>query len=163
LISSLHGADINLCADFVINHTSDDHDWARQALAGSKYHQGLFHMFDGRVEPEAYEASLPEVFPHMAPGNFTWRSDIEKWVWTTFREFQWDLNWSNPDVMCEIGDVALALANLGVDVLRLDAIAFTWKRRSCSPRRLLGRPTSSATSADTNSNGMSAIWRTTTS
>lgn len=128
LISSLHGADINLCADFVINHTSDDHDWARQALAGSKYHQGLFHMFDGRVEPEAYEASLPEVFPHMAPGNFTWRSDIEKWVWTTFREFQWDLNWSNPDVMCEIGDVALALANLGVDVLRLDAIAFTWKR-----------------------------------
>ncbi len=128
LIAALHGADINLCADFVLNHTSDDHDWAVQALAGSKYHQDLFHMFDDDVEPQAYEATLPEVFPQMAPGNFTWRPDIEKWVWTTFREFQWDLNWSNPDVMCEIGDVALALANLGVDVLRLDAIAFTWKR-----------------------------------
>jgi amylosucrase len=128
LISALHGADINLCADFVLNHASDDHDWATQALAGSEYHQDLFLMFDDDTEPLAYEATLPEVFPQMAPGNFTWRADIDKWVWTTFREFQWDLNWANPDVMCEMGDAALGLANLGVDMLRLDAIAFTWKR-----------------------------------
>ena len=128
LIGALHGADINLCADFVLNHASDDHDWATQALAGSEYHQDLFLMFDDDTEPLAYEATLPEVFPQMAPGNFTWRADIDKWVWTTFHEFQWDLNWANPDVMCEMGDVALGLANLGVDMLRLDAIAFTWKR-----------------------------------
>ena len=128
LIEALHGADINLCADFVLNHTSDDHGWAEEARAGSTYHQDLFLMFDHDVEPLAYEASLPEVFPQMAPGNFTWESTLAKWVWTTFREFQWDLNWANPDVMVEIADVALRLANLGVDILRLDAIAFTWKR-----------------------------------
>ncbi len=128
LIEALHGADINLCADFVLNHTSDDHDWAVQAVAGSAYHQDLFLMFDDDTEPSAYEATLPEVFPQMAPGNFTWRADLDKWVWTTFREFQWDLNWANPDVMFEMGDMALGLANLGVDMLRLDAIAFTWKR-----------------------------------
>ena len=128
LVTALHDADINLCADFVINHTSDDHRWALEALAGSAYHQGLFRMFDDEAALAAYEATLPEVFPQMAPGNFTWRPEIGKWVWTTFREFQWDLDWSNPDVMCEMGDVALGLANLGVDILRLDAIAFTWKR-----------------------------------
>jgi amylosucrase len=128
LIGALHGADINLCADFVLNHTSDDHDWATRALAGSGYHQDLFVMFRDNTEPLEYEATLPEVFPQMAPGNFTWRPEIDRWVWTTFCEFQWDLNWSNPDVMYEMGDVALGLANLGVDMLRLDAIAFTWKR-----------------------------------
>ncbi len=128
LITALHNAHINLCVDFVLNHTSDEHDWATQALAGSRYHQDLFLMFDDDTEPLAYEATLPEVFPQMSPGNFTWRPEIDRWIWTTFREFQWDLNWANPDVMCEVADIALRLANLGVDVLRLDAIAFTWKR-----------------------------------
>ncbi|NND75397.1 MAG: alpha-amylase [Ilumatobacter sp.] len=128
LVADLHGADISLCADFVLNHTSDDHDWAAQARAGSRYHQNLFIMFDDAADAERYEATLPEVFPQMAPGNFTYDDEIGRWVWTTFREFQWDLNWANPDVMVEIAQVALELANLGVDMLRLDAIAFTWKR-----------------------------------
>ncbi len=128
LVADLHAAGISLCADFVLNHTSDDHDWAVQARAGSRYHQDLFIMFDAVADAERYEATLPEVFPQMAPGNFTYADDIERWVWTTFREFQWDLNWANPDVMVEMAQVALGLANLGVDILRLDAIAFTWKR-----------------------------------
>ena len=132
LVAELHSNDISLVADFVLNHTSDDHEWAMQALAGSEYHQRLFIMFDDDAAPRRYEAHLPEVFPQMAPGNFTWQPEIAKWVWTSFREFQWDLDWANPDVMIEMGDVALRLANLGVDVLRLDAIAFTWKRLGTS-------------------------------
>ncbi len=78
--------------------------------------------------PDAYERTLPEVFPDFAPGNFTWDDELQGWVWTTFNEWQWDVNWANPDVLVEYADIVLYLANLGVEVLRLDAIAFTWKR-----------------------------------
>ncbi len=128
LIGALHDAGINLCVDFVLNHTSDDHEWTLAARAGSVYHRDLYITFPDRTLPDRYEATLPEVFPDLSPGNFTWIAELERWVWTTFRDFQWDLNWANPDVMIEVADLAFHLANLGVDVLRLDAIAFTWKR-----------------------------------
>jgi amylosucrase len=128
LIDELHAAGISLCLDFVLNHTSDDHEWAVAARAGSEYHRDLYLTFPDRERPDAYERTLPEIFPHMAPGNFTWVPELERWVWTTFREFQWDLDYSNPAVLVEVAELALQLANLGVEILRLDAIAFTWKR-----------------------------------
>ncbi|MEJ7800868.1 MAG: alpha-amylase family glycosyl hydrolase, partial [Ilumatobacter sp.] len=130
LIDDLRAGGISLCTDFIVNHTADDHDWAVAAAGGSEYHRSLYHMFPDRTEPDMWEASLPEVFPNLSPGNFTWNAEMERWVWTTFREFQWDLDWSNPDVMREIASIALGLANLGVEILRLDAVAFTWKRLS---------------------------------
>lgn len=132
MIEQLHGSGISICLDFVLNHTSDDHEWAIAAREGSAYHRSLYRTFPDRSEPDRWEASLPEVFPEMAPGNFTWNDELERWVWTTFREFQWDLDYTNPDVLVEIADVAVELANLGVDILRLDAIAFTWKRLGTS-------------------------------
>jgi amylosucrase len=128
MTDQLHRHGIDLCLDFVLNHTADDHAWAVAARGGSEYHQRLFRMYPDRTEPDRWEAGLPEVFPDMAPGNFTWEPTLERWVWTTFREFQWDLNYANPDVLVEIAGIALELANRGVDILRLDAIAFTWKR-----------------------------------
>ena len=128
LVTALRSAGISLCLDFALNHTSDDHEWALAAAAGSDRHRRLYRTYPDRTEPDAWEASLPEVFPTMSPGNFTWNEAMGRWVWTTFREFQWDLDWSNPDVMREMVDVALHLTNLGVEMLRLDAIAFTWKR-----------------------------------
>ena len=128
MIDRLHRHGIDLCLDFVLNHTSDDHEWAVAARAGSEYHLGLYRTYPDRTEPDRWETSLPEVFPDMAPGNFTWNDTLGRWVWTTFREFQWDLDYSNPDVLVEVAGLALELANYGVDILRLDAIAFTWKR-----------------------------------
>ena len=78
--------------------------------------------------PDAYEATLPEVFPDFAPGNFTWDEAAGRWVWTTFNAYQWDLNWANPEVFLEIVSIMQNLANLGVEVFRLDAVAFMWKR-----------------------------------
>lgn len=127
-IDALHDHDISLCLDFVLNHTADDHEWAVAARAGSAYHQGLYRLFADRAEPDRWDEHLPEVFPNLAPGNFTWCDELDRWVWTTFREFQWDLNYENPDVLVEICEIALSLANRGVDILRLDAIAFSWKR-----------------------------------
>jgi amylosucrase len=128
LLAALRDAGISPCLDLVMNHTSDRHDWAVQARAGSVYHRGLYRIFPDRTEPDAFEATLPEVFPDLSPGNFTWVDDVQGWVWTTFRDFQWDLDWTNPNVFAEIADVVVYLANLGVEILRLDAVAFTWKR-----------------------------------
>ncbi len=119
---------ISLCVDLVLNHTAKEHAWARAAAAGDPDYRDYYLMFDDDRLPRQYERTLLEVFPDTAPGNFTFYPDIGKWVWTTFNEHQWDLNWANPRVFLEIVEVMLFLANKGVDVMRLDAVAFMWKR-----------------------------------
>ena len=128
LADGLHAAGMSLVLDLVLNHVAREHEWARRARAGEPGYREYFHVFPDRVEPDAYERTLPEVFPDFAPGNFTWDDELGGWVWTTFNEFQWDLNWANPAVLREYAAIILHLANRGVDVLRLDAIAFLWKR-----------------------------------
>lgn len=128
LAATLREAGISLCLDLVLNHVAREHEWAVAARAGDPVHRAYFHVFDDDELPLAYERTLPEIFPDFAPGSFTRDPDLGGWVWTTFNSYQWDLNWSNPDVLCEMADVVLFLAGLGVEVLRLDAIAFLWKR-----------------------------------
>ena len=127
LAARLHRHDMALCVDLVLNHTAREHAWAQAAAAGDPEARGLYRFFPDRTEPDAYEQTLPEVFPDMAPGSFT-ELDTGEWVWTTFHEFQWDLDWSNPEVLRRMLGVLLGLANRGVDVLRLDAAPFLWKR-----------------------------------
>ena len=128
LAESLHDAGMNLVLDLVLNHVAKEHEWGQRARAGEAAYRDYFYVFPDREFPDAYERSLPEVFPDFAPGNFTWDEDVAGWVWTTFNEFQWDVNWGNPAVFKEYASIILDLANRGVDVLRLDAIAFMWKR-----------------------------------
>lgn len=128
LAGALREAGISLCLDLVLNHVAREHEWAVAARAGDPARRAYFHVFDDDELPLAYGRTLPEIFPDFAPGSFTRDLDLGGWVWTTFNDYQWDLNWSNPDVLCEMADVVLFLAGLGVEVLRLDAIAFLWKR-----------------------------------
>lgn len=125
-----HG--ISLVMDLVLNHVAREHDWARRARAGEPRYRDYFLMFPDRTLPELYEQHLPEVFPDFAPGNFTFDDESGSWVWTTFNDYQWDLNWANPDVLCEFVELICWLANQGVEVFRLDAIAFIWKRMGTS-------------------------------
>lgn len=127
---------ISLVLDFVLNHTSDEHEWARRALAGDPDYQAYYHMFPDRTLPDAYEAHLADVFPDQAPGNFTYRPEIDRWVWTTFYPFQWDLNYANPVVFCRMAEEMLFLANVGAEVLRLDAVPVIWKRLGTNCRNL---------------------------
>jgi amylosucrase len=119
---------ISVCVDLVLNHCAKDHEWAMRAKAGEKKYQDYFYMFADRTMPDEYEKTLPEIFPDFKPGNFVYYEDLKKWVWVTFNEFQWDLNYTNPEVFLEISDILLYLANKGVEVFRLDAVAFMWKR-----------------------------------
>lgn len=119
---------ISLCIDMVLNHTAREHAWAKAARAGDTAKRDYYLIYDDRTVPDAYEKTLLEIFPDNAPGNFTFDETLGKWVWTTFNTHQWDLNWANPQVFLEIVDIMFYLANKGVDVLRLDAVAFMWKR-----------------------------------
>ena len=123
---------ISLCLDLVLNHVAREHPWAEKARAGDPTYRDYFLVYPDRTMPDAFEQTLPEVFPDFAPGSFSWDDDLDGWVWTTFNDYQWDVNWANPDVLCEFADVILDLANHGVEVFRLDAIAFTWKRMGTS-------------------------------
>ena len=136
LAGELRRRGISLVLDFVFNHTSDQHDWAQRALAGDAEYQAFYHMFDDRTLPDRYEQHLREIFPEQDPGSFTYRPEIGKWVWTTFRRFQWDLNYANPAVFNAMAQEMLFLANLGVEVLRLDAVAFIWKEMGTSCENL---------------------------
>ncbi len=126
--TALRARGMSLCIDLVLNHTAREHGWAEAARAGDRDKQNYYLIFDDRTLPDQYEETLHEVFPETAPGNFTYDETLGKWVWTSFNTHQWDLNWANPEVFLEIADVMLFLANRGVDVLRLDAVAFMWKR-----------------------------------
>ncbi len=119
---------ISLCLDLVLNHVAKEHAWAQKAVAGEQRYRDYFLVFPDREVPDRYEETLPEVFPDFAPGNFTWDDGLGGFVWTTFNDYQWDVDWANPDVLCEYAETILTLANDGVEVFRLDAIAFTWKR-----------------------------------
>jgi amylosucrase len=126
--SELRKNGMDVCIDLVLNHTAKEHEWAEKAKRGEKKFQDYYWMFDSDETPKAHEESLIEIFPNDAPGSFTYYPSFKKWVWTTFNEHQWDLNWANPHVFLEIVDIMLTLANKGATCLRLDAVAFMWKR-----------------------------------
>lgn len=127
LAKDLRSRGISLVMDLVLNHVAREHEWAAKARQGDPKYRDYFMIFPDRTMPDAYERTLPEIFPDFAPGSFTWDDEANGWVWTTFNTYQWDLNWANPDVFAEFLDIILFLANCGVEVLRLDAIAFIWK------------------------------------
>lgn len=138
LASELRQRGISLVLDFVFNHTSDEHQWAKRALAGDEDYQAYYRMYPDRTMPDAYEKSIATVFPDEFPGCFSYRNPIRKWVWTSFYNFQWDLNYENPEVFRGMMEEMLFLANRGIEALRLDAIAFTWKEIGTGCQNLEG-------------------------
>lgn len=128
LAKEMRKRDILLTLDVVVNHTSDEHFWASKARAGEKKYQDYYYIFDNRDIPDMFEESMPEIFPETAPGNFTFDEKMQKWVMTVFNNYQWDLNYSNPAVFIEMLDIILFWANQGADIVRLDAVAFLWKK-----------------------------------
>lgn len=128
--------DISLCLDFVMNHTSEDHAWAKAARAGDELARSRYYFYDNWDEPNIYEQTVPQVFPTTAPGNFTWLEDCGQVVMTTFYPYQWDLNYANPIVFNDMTENMLYLANRGINVIRLDAVPYIWKELGTSCRNL---------------------------
>jgi amylosucrase len=137
LSRDLRTAGISLVVDLVFNHTSDEHLWAEKAKAGDEDASEMYRIYPDRTLPDAYERTLREIFPDEHPGSFS--PLMEKpgnWVWTTFHRYQWDLNYANPAVFNRMAEEMLFLANQGVEVIRLDAVAFIWKQMGTSCENL---------------------------
>ena len=127
VIAALHEAGISAVVDFIFNHTSNEHEWAKRCAAGDPLFDNFYYIFPDRWMPDQYDRTLREIFPDQHPGGFSQLED-GRWVWTTFNSFQWDLNYSNPWVFRAMAGEMMFLANLGVDILRMDAVAFIWKQ-----------------------------------
>ena len=136
LTAACHKKGINVCMDFVMNHTSEDHEWAKRARKGEGEYMSRYFFFDTWSIPEQFERTVPQVFPTSAPGNFTWLPDCSHYVMTTFYPYQWDLNYGNPRVFNEMIYNFLYLANQGIDIIRLDAVPYIWKELGTSCRNL---------------------------
>ena len=137
LTSACHKRHMNICMDFVMNHTSEDHEWAVKARQGDTEYMSRYFFYDSYDIPAEYEKTVPQVFPSTAPGNFTWIQEMNQFVLTTFYPYQWDLNYKNPVVFNEMMYNFLFLANKGIDIIRIDAVPYIWKELHTSCRNLL--------------------------
>lgn len=136
LTTACHKKNINVCMDFVMNHTSEDHEWAKKARQGDGEYMSRYFFYDNYDIPEEYEKTVPQVFPTTAPGNFTWLEDAGHFVMTSFYPYQWDLNYKNPRVFNEMMYNFLYLANKGIDIIRIDAVPYIWKELHTQCRNL---------------------------
>lgn len=136
LTEKSHENGMNVCMDFVMNHTSEEHEWAKRARAGEGEYMSRYFFYDNGDIPARYEETVPQVFPTTAPGNFTWLPEIGHYVLTTFYPYQWDLNYRNPRVFNEMMYNFLFLANQGMDIIRIDAVPYIWKELGTSCRNL---------------------------
>jgi len=136
LTAACHKKGINVCMDFVMNHTSEDHEWAKRARQGEGEYMSRYFFYDNSTIPQQYEKTVPQVFPTTAPGNFTWLPDANHYVMTTFYPYQWDLNYKNPRVFNEMMYNFLYLANRGIDIIRIDAVPYIWKELNTPCRNL---------------------------
>lgn len=136
LIKKMNESGMYIMLDIVLNHTSHHHEWALKARKGDPKYQDYYYFYEDRRLPDIFEKDMPDIFPESAPGSFTYLEDCQKWVMTVFHQYQWDLNFTNPQVLCAMLDTIFFYANLGVDVLRIDAPAFIWKQTGTSCQNL---------------------------
>ena len=136
LTQACHKRGMNVCMDFVMNHTSEDHEWAVRARHGEGEYMSRYFFYHDYSIPSQYEKTVPQVFPTTAPGNFTWLQEAGHFVMTTFYPYQWDLNYRNPRVFNEMVYNFLFLANKGIDVMRIDAVPYIWKELGTNCRNL---------------------------
>ncbi|MEM7108290.1 MAG: alpha-amylase family glycosyl hydrolase [Bacteroidota bacterium] len=136
VIREIHDREMYVMCDLVVNHTSEAHEWAQCAKKGDQKYQDYFYTFSDRTVADLFERSLPDIYPESAPGNFTFSEEMDKWVMTVFNDYQWDLNYSNPQVLIEMINILLVQANWGIDIFRLDAVAFIWKKLGTASQNL---------------------------
>ncbi len=111
-----------LMVDLVLNHISAKSEWFQEFLKGNEKYRDYFI-----VVPDGVDLSMvvrPRALPLLTEFD-TWEG--KKKLWTTFSADQIDLNYKSPDLLLEMIDIMLFYAEMGAQIVRLDAIAYLWK------------------------------------
>ncbi|MCB9358919.1 sugar phosphorylase [Candidatus Woesearchaeota archaeon] len=119
--------DYRIMADLVINHISSRSEWFKGFLRGEEKYQDYFISFDKNVDTS--NVFRPRTHPLLT--RFKTKKG-DKYVWTTFSADQIDLNFSNPEVFIEMMEVLLFYLSQGIEIIRLDAVGFLWKKLGTS-------------------------------
>lgn len=117
------GQGFGLMFDLVLNHVSRKSRWFSDYVAGVAPYRHFFISVDPKEDLSA--VTRPRNLPLLTPVR-TRRGD--EFLWTTFSDDQIDLDFSNPDVLFEFLDILLFYIANGARIIRLDAIAYLWKK-----------------------------------
>jgi sucrose phosphorylase len=117
----------DIMTDLVINHISSESDWFQNFLDQKDPGKDYFIEMDPNTDLSS--VTRPRSRPLLTPFNTT---KGKKYVWTTFSDDQIDLNFSNPWVLYEIFKVLFYYIQKGARIIRLDAIAYLWKKTGTS-------------------------------
>jgi len=112
-----------LMADLVINHASSKSEWFKNFLVQKG--KGKDYFITEEPETDLSQVVRPRSTPVLTPYE---TANGVKYVWTTFSADQIDLNFANPALLVEMMDILLGYISKGARIVRLDAIAFLWKK-----------------------------------
>ena len=117
------GDEFELMFDLVLNHCSSKSPWFKEYVSGVE--PGLNYIMEGDPETDLSMVVRPRSSPLLTP--YQTRKG-KRHVWTTFSADQVDLDWTSPDLLFEFLDIILYYVSIGCKILRLDAVAFLWKK-----------------------------------
>jgi glucosylglycerate phosphorylase len=117
------GAQVRLMGDLVLNHLSSQSGWFTRFLAGDPAYASFFRTADPAADLAA--TVRPRTTPLLTRFD---SSEGPRWVWTTFSSDQVDLDYRNPAVLVRVLEALLTSVRHGVQIIRLDAVAYLWKR-----------------------------------
>jgi maltose alpha-D-glucosyltransferase/alpha-amylase len=133
LVEAAHSRGIRVIADLVMNHTSADHEWFRQARSAPDNPYRDWYVWSDTVH--RYEDARI-IFIDTEPSNWTWDEQAQAYYWHRFFAHQPDLNYDNPEVQEEMLRVLHFWLELGLDGFRLDAVPYLYERDGTSGENL---------------------------
>ncbi len=127
---------IRVIIDLVVNHTSDQHPWFRQARRdpNSKYRD--WYVWAKKRPPDSAKGV---VFPGVQKSTWSYDSSAHAWYFHRFYDFQPDLNTANPHVLAEILKIMGFWIQLGVSGFRMDAVPFVIATKGAAVRKPVER------------------------
>ena len=123
MLSEIHKRGMKLIMDLVVNHTSDEHEWFRKALAGDEKYKNYYFFRKGKGD-----GIPPNNWTSFFSGSaWNYYPELDEWALHLFSSKQMDLNWDNPELRKEVYGMVSRWLQKGVDGFRMDVITLISK------------------------------------
>ena len=123
---------IRVLIDLVVNHTSNEHPWFREACLDTKSQYRDWYVWSAK-KPKGANSGM--VFPGVQKSTWTWEKNARAYYFHRFYDFQPDLNTAHPEVQAEILKIMGFWLQLGVDGFRMDAVPFVIAKKGADQAR----------------------------